>query len=88
MELLLTSERIYDDLNNALMSYHKSSQSSDQWRVCIAFRQWERRVREEFRCFVYDGNLTGFFFLLLLLCDLYGIWKMEYSHVCTAEKCF
>lgn len=56
MCLLLTSERVYMDLNLALDC---SKHADDEWDTWLILREWDSNLRHdwEFRCFVNQGHL-------------------------------
>ncbi len=59
MNLLLTSERVYADLNLALDCH--DIKSNDEWSTSVVLREWQSDLREEFefRVFVHEGRVTA-----------------------------
>ncbi|PJD95105.1 MAG: hypothetical protein CK426_07295 [Legionella sp.] len=56
--LILTSERVYTDLLEAIRC---SASEEDQWSTAIILREWEAELRQEheFRLFVYQNKVTA-----------------------------
>ena len=64
MSLLLTSERIFHDLNVALLCAEAERRQQDlqeNWSTRLALRRWEPRIDDlmEFRVFVKNNRLTA-----------------------------
>lgn len=59
LNLLLSSERVFEDLSLALEC--KEFNADDQWLTSIIVRQWQPDLREdmEFRLFVYEGQINA-----------------------------
>ncbi len=59
MNLLLTSERVYTDLNLAL-NCHRADQN-DEWSSSVILREWREQLRAdfEFRVFVHDRKVVA-----------------------------
>ena len=67
MCLLLSSERVFVDLNQALEC---AKDANDVWQTSCILRKWDEGLRHdwEFRCFVYENVLTA---------------VSQYNHYCT-----
>ena len=67
MCLLLSSERVFVDLNQALEC---ANDAKDVWQTSCILRKWDGGLRHdwEFRCFVHEGVLTA---------------VSQYNHYCT-----
>ncbi|WP_191968184.1 cell division cycle protein 123 family protein [Legionella longbeachae] len=58
LNLLLSSERVYSDLQLALEC---SARKEDKWSTSLVIRSWEPNLRQdqEFRLFIYQNQLTA-----------------------------